>query len=288
MLVDINGWIDKIDSDDMKKILVLTDFSESARNAIFYAMKAFPPGQSEYIMLNRFDRIYTPSIVKESLSEIMENESHGLLDKEEALIREISGVDIIFEKISYLGFLSDAVRDITKTHDPDLVVMGTKGASSLPEKIIGTNASSLVKAINVPLLIVPENAVFSGLKDVVIAADPEVLHKAEHLDPVSEITHSAGSKITVLNVVDDGQPTDYADTPDGKRLKEHFKDNELSFVFVKDPHTEHAIVHFVHEQPCDLLVAVEHTRQFIFDLFHQSVTKRLVLQSDVPVLVLHG
>lgn len=271
----------------MNKILVLTDFSENARNAIFYAMKALPPEHYEYIMLNRFDRIYTPAFV-DDLDDTMEKESSELMAKEEALIREISGTDITFEKIPYLGFLSDAVRDITKTKNPDIVVMGTKGASTLSEHIIGTNASSLVKAISLPLLIVPENAVFSGFKNVVIAASPKILGKTERLEQISEIINTSGSKIVVLNIEHDGQHFNYDETPEGKHLKEHFKNNELIFRVVEDQHTEHGIVQFVHEQPCDLLVTMEHSRKFIINLFHRSLAKQLAMHTDIPLLVLHG
>ena len=139
----------------MKKILFLTDFSENARDAIYFALKLFPPTDYEYLMLNCFRRTYTPSGVKEDLNKTQYDDSQEALAREESIIHDFMGMDFGFKKISFLGSIGDGVNEVEDQHDVFMVVMGTKGAKNLSEILFGSNASSLSKYIDVPLLVVP-------------------------------------------------------------------------------------------------------------------------------------
>lgn len=141
----------------MKTILVLTDFSQNARNAILYALDLFPVENHQYIMLNCIDRIYTPSEVEvgDTLNESQQKDSQVAMQKEEVLINIKTGKNIIFKKITFLGFINDGVKKVSADHNASLAVMGTHGATDLATVLFGSNASSLAKYIGFPLLIVP-------------------------------------------------------------------------------------------------------------------------------------
>ena len=254
-------------------ILLLTDFSQHARNAIYYALSAFHPEDYQYILLHCYPRIHTTADVNISLSEKMRQESYASLEAEANIIRNHTGLSIQFEKMAYLGFLNEAVNDVAKEKHPDLVVMGTKGETGLPAILLGSHASSLIKATNIPLLIVPEDAQFRGLHEIILAADIKTLAKPEHLEPLSELADLFDSTLTVVNVIKD----ETHDTVDDK----------LNFKHIHDHNVEHGIAQFVHDHPCDLLVVVERSRSFILDLFHKSVSKNLALHAETPLLILH-
>ena len=75
-------------------ILLLTDFSENARNAIYYSLKAFPPEAFNYILLHCYPRIHTTADVTISLSEKMRNESYEALEKEERFLENHLGLKL--------------------------------------------------------------------------------------------------------------------------------------------------------------------------------------------------
>ena len=269
-------------------ILLLTDFSENARNAIYYALEAFPPDDFQYILLNCYPHILNTADVNVSLSEKMRQESYAALEAETNMIRKHTGLDLDFEHMAYLGFLNEAVNYVAKEKHPDLVVMGTKGETGIPAILIGSHASSLIKAINIPLLIVPEEARFDGFKDVVLAADFSTLSKPQHLEPLSELAEQFDSRLTIVTVVKDAAHHTGHDNPDARKIKDNFKENQIEFRYVVDQHVEHGIAQYVHDHPCDLLVVVERSRTFMVDLFHKSVTKNLALHAETPILILHG
>ncbi len=269
-------------------ILLLTDFSENARNAIYYALEAFPPDQYSYVLLHCYPRIHTTADVTISLSDKMRQESYAALEAEANVIRQHLGIAVSFDKMAYLGFLNEAVNHVAAEKHPDLVVMGTKGETGLPAILLGSHASSLIKAINIPLLIIPEQATFSGLKNVVLAAHLHSLSKPVHLEPLKELAEIFDSKLTVINVVKDEKHHGDAENGESKSLKMSFSENQIEFKFVYDHNIEHGIAQYVHNNPCDLLVVVERNRSFIVDLFHKSVSQNLALHSETPLLVLHA
>jgi nucleotide-binding universal stress UspA family protein len=269
-------------------ILFLTDFSDNARNAITYGLRAFPSDAYTYILLNCYPRIHTTTEVNISLSEKMSQESYAALEKEAAAIRQHMGEDLAFEKIAYLGFLNEAVNYVAEHHQPDLVIMGTKGETGLPAILLGSHASSLIKATNLPLMIVPEEARFTGLKHIVLAADLKTLNKPEHLEPLSELAEIFDSRLTIVNVVKEDATLEEDASDDRDSLKDNFTEHPIEFRYIQDHSVEHGIAQYVHDHPCDLLVVVERSRSFIIDLFHRSVSKNLALHAETPLLVLHA
>lgn len=272
----------------MNKILVLTDFSENARNAIHYALQAFPPDTFSYILLHCYPRVITFGDNIISLSERMRDESYEALNQEEKLISEQAGREIVFEKKAYLGFLNEAVNAMAEMYTPDLIVMGTKGETGLPAALLGSNASSLIKATHIPLLIVPEGARFNGMKEIVLAADVQTILKPEHLEPLVDMADIFESSLTVINVVRDDKTAPQDAEVDVAGLRENFGSHPIRVEFVHDPKIEHGIAQYVHEHPCDLLVVIERSRTFIVDLFHRSVSRNLALHADIPLFVLHA
>lgn len=279
--------MEKSSETPMNKILLLTDFSENARNAALFAINAFDPDQFKFILLNSYDRIYTTTEVTFSLSEQMHIQSQENLSKEADLLRQRSGTNILFEKFSFLGFLSEAVNQTALTKKPDLVVMGTKGETGLPAILIGSHASSLIKAINLPLLIVPEKATFTGLKNIVLAADEQTILKPHHLEPLVQLAGIFDSRIQVVNVYKDEKHAPSVHGDQGKTLIDQFPGNMAEIHYIQDAHKGHGLARFTHSHPCDLVVLVERSRNFIVDLFHRSLSKNLALHLDIPLLVLH-
>lgn len=270
------------------KILLLTDLSANAHNAIFFAIDAFPPDQYDYILLHVYPRIHTTADVNISLSEKMREESYAALDNEAQIINDRLGQNIAFEKVAYLGFLNEAVQYVAIEKKPSLVAMGTKGETGLPAVLLGSHASSLIKATNLPLLIIPENARFNGFDDVVLAADGETLHKPEHLNVLSELVDVFDSRLTIVNVIaESGDPIDRIEDA-GAELISRFDEHKVSIAHVVDRRPEHGIAQYVHDHPCDLLVVVEKSRTFVVDLFHRSVSKQLAVHADTPMLILHA
>ena len=174
---------------------------------------------------------------------------------------------------------------------PDLVVMGTKGASGL-KTIIGSNTVKLIGNTRVPVLVIPEVARFGNFlrnekNMIVLATDLEELESDDALDVFKEIAlFIIEPKIRVLSV----RPKDTI-LPDVKRME---RDSLLSF-FNPEIESERFTVfsnnvisgiNFYLKQKQDVgllaMIARDSGR-----LIQKHFTREMASHTHLPLLVLH-
>ena len=90
------------------------------------------------------------------------------------------------------GNLITALKKILAVQQPDLIVMGTKGASGLKKLLIGSNTVKVISKTKVPVLVIPEVARFKnffkkGKNRIVLATDLDSLENEGALDILKEI-----------------------------------------------------------------------------------------------------
>ena len=115
----------------MKKILVLTDFSENATNALVYACELFKYDITEFIIMNAYqDEIYADDSVmtREALQKSSfaigkkaKNKLESLLDQTE---KNCPNPYHTFNIISSNNILLDETDKIVDEENIDLIVMG--------------------------------------------------------------------------------------------------------------------------------------------------------------------
>ena len=65
----------------------------------------------------------------------------------------------------------DIILDVIKQRKPNLVEMGTKGASGVKEVLMGSNTAKVIDKASHPVIAVPEKASFDGIKKIVYATN---------------------------------------------------------------------------------------------------------------------
>ena len=135
----------------MKKILIPTDFSANARNAMEYAISMFSYDNVEYTLLNVYAEPDTGSDVLVSISDLLLKESKKGLKKEyDYLRRKFTTNSLTIKQRSEYGWFASTVHKITEEEDFDFVVIGTKGASGLRKFLIGSNTGDIVNKAKCP------------------------------------------------------------------------------------------------------------------------------------------
>lgn len=71
------------------------------------------------------------------------------------------------------------------------------------------------------------------------------------------------------------------------KLKEVLRDTKHSFHYVEAEDTEQALFEFAQKHHCDLIVMVTHHYTLWERIFHHSLTKKVALHTEIPLLVLH-
>src|SRR5450432_1125781 len=163
----------------------------------------------------------------------------GKLKSLEADLKKSFGSGLNCESELAHGNLVDSLRKIIAVQPPDLIVMGTKGASGLKKLLMGSNTVNVIANIKLPVLVIPEVARFDhflnkGRNRIVLATDLEELQHEGALDILKEMAlFIIGSKLRVLSV----RPKT-AELTDSKRRE---RDLLLSF-FKPDLETERVTI----------------------------------------------
>src|SRR5690606_19058199 len=149
----------------MQRILIPTDFSKNAWNAIDYAMKLFQGNACTFYLLNT----YTPYIPSGRLMAKTEldfrSQDSVRLASEKGLKRTLGMIkgagpdpNHHFETLSSFELLVEEVREQVEALGIDLVVTGTKGATGRSGVFMGSNTVRMIKsAMNCPNLANPNH-----------------------------------------------------------------------------------------------------------------------------------
>jgi nucleotide-binding universal stress UspA family protein len=169
-----------------------------------------------------------------------------------------------------------------RSNAPDLVVMGTQGASGLKEVLVGSNTAAVIKHCGVPVLAVPENAKYKGVKNVVIADDAGPID-ADALEVLMNIVMDNKAELIVTRVVNEKTSADDGGT---SKMMELVKDLPHSTVFLSGEDVTQALEEQVERCKAEL-VAVVHRKLGVFDrIFHRSTAAKLSMHTHTPMLVL--
>ncbi|MBV7268433.1 universal stress protein [Winogradskyella luteola] len=162
----------------MKKILLLTDFSENSINAMRYALQLYYNDFCDFIVMNIHDSMtYTTddlmvSKPNESIYEALIKENNEKLKRivNDLKRRSNNRLHTFYPVVDYDVFV-DAIKQAILKHNIEYVVMGTNGASNLREALLGSNALKVLRTINCNTLVVPEGHSYRKLEKILLALD---------------------------------------------------------------------------------------------------------------------
>lgn len=278
-----------------KKILLPTDFSENSINAIHYALEMYKHDTCQFYVLNA---ISIPNYNVDSLNMLQYDKNSYSKKKEETENRLVTTLESIIKKKNHVAnhvfetitSFDDPLRSIINSiedYDIDLVIMGTKGEKDTQNIVYGSLAIQVMeKSRNCPVLVVPQNAKFSDLNEIVFPTSYKTHFKRRELKYLNEIAQRSSASIRILHIEKEEQLTE-----DQKRhknmLNECFEEIIHTFHTMKNIDKDLAIDHFVNEKGSDLIAFINKKHTFFENMFRRPLVKNITYQTKVPVLVMH-
>jgi len=270
----------------MKTILVPTDFSECADNALEFAISVAKINDSEIIVLSSY---YIPSSggvgamrnLQENLRKETEIQLLNLLEKKKAkypFLKVKSYTDFNVPSSSIIRFVNNL--------DVDLVVMGTTGASGVKEVLMGSTTSVIIDKVSVPIFAIHKETSFDILNKISIATDLSGLKDLKSMKRVKIISDILNFKIEFLSIYTEmTEKLKKQIELKKERMNEIFGEENYTLNLIKSDDIENAILDNVEEN--SILAVVSRSRGFFEKLFHSSMSKKLSMHSKNPILVLH-
>jgi len=165
----------------------------------------------------------------------------------------------------------------------DFVVMGTTGVSDWTKFFLGSNTSSIISGVEVPVLCVPADASFKKIKTIGFTTRYREKDKKE-LKKVLKIAGKTNAKVKSL----------YVKTPDSdvsdvtiKEWEREFAGENIEFLVLPSDDVKETIVDFILYKGIDVLTTITHKRSFFESIFESSLSKKITKEVSVPVLVMH-
>ena len=267
----------------MKYILLPTDFSDNARNAMVYAVQLFGFKEVQYILLNTF---IEPHMAAGSLvsmkDELQKRSTEGLTNDMEFLKERFKDQELSIQRRSGYGDLAYLINKAAKDEFFDFVVMGTKGETA-GRWLMGSVAKSTIQTVTVPVIVVPEDAKYKKVSNIVYATD---LNEDESylIGTLAEFAEISDATITILHV----SPDESTKKWDNEAMKEAVSKvdyEKMNFVDLIHPDVDEAITNYTQENDTDILAMTTYTTTLLKKMFHRSVTKQLLLHTQIPMLV---
>lgn len=278
----------------MKKVLIPTDFSKNAWNATRYALELFENEKCEINLLNT----YTPAIATSRFlgasieSGNSENSAKfastlGLKNLVKHIAKDFNNSNHTIKTISSFSFLIDEIKEILDVQEIDFIVMGTAGATGLKEVFMGTHTVKVIKSIrNCPVLVVPNDFIFSKTSEIAFATDYKRSYDAEMLNSLRQMALCFDATIRIMHITEEKTLNKFQDA------NMHILSEYLSAI----KHTLHwaplfaskseVIGEFVEEMSIDILAMVNFEHSPLSQLMREPVIKHLAFHMRVPLLVL--
>lgn len=278
----------------MRKILVPTDFSENAMNAIQYAMEIFKYDRSEFLIVHAFaDEVYenTQEMSRALFEKFKEKIAQGTnreLQKIVNTMREISpNPRHSYEYLAEFGSLVDVVNDLANSRDMDLIVMGTKGKSDDRDITFGSETLQVIKYVKCPVLAVPQGYQDRPPQNILFPTDYLVPYRRRELKLVSGLAMNFGVPVTFLHI-SKSEKLSHRQLDNQSFLDCWLKDNQIKHLHIVGKDLETTIKHYIEEQGINMLVMVNSRHSYIENLLHKSTIEHMGLHVQIPFLVLQN
>ncbi|MEN0005334.1 MAG: universal stress protein [Bacteroidota bacterium] len=266
----------------MFKILVPTDFSAHAHNALAYAIDLANAVNGSIEVLHIY-QVYSTTGMFVSVASHLERDAQTDMD---ALLQKFRPRLQPTAQLSGKILKGDAIPMICShatATNVDLIVMGTQGATGLKEIFIGSVTNGVLKQTRIPVLAIPKDGSYQSLKSIVLAVDDNAIEHKETIGVLLQLSKALSAHLLIFHQ-DDGDD----DLGVHGHLHNHLAGVEHSFHFELNRNAiSESIRDFAATKNAGMLAMIRRKRGLWEGLFHVSATTREVFETEIPLLVLN-
>lgn len=276
----------------MKRILLPTDFSNNAWNAIAYAMDYFANEECFFFILHTYTpALYRPDYILggPSFSAIpdkgVEIAQAGLEKTVADLEKKYPNKRHRYKTISAFNVLTDEIQEVAQREQIQLIIMGTQGATGAKEVFMGTHTVHVIRKINVPVLAIPNGYRFREIHSIVFPTDFTVSYNEDALQYLIDLTKVKKAKLIVLHVKEEYVLSEKQEK--NKKVLAKFIDSIThTFEEVKGQLMPNAIHHYAEKNKSGLLAMINRKHTFLERLVTQPNVDAIGYHTKIPFLVL--
>ncbi|MFK7926304.1 MAG: universal stress protein [Bacteroidia bacterium] len=267
--------------EQIETILVPTDFSEASANAFRYALDLASRLQAEIVLAH----IYTPAEGSPSKTQ-SESFARAFKGYERAAELSAGPAELKIRTVLEAGTASKDLLEISDEQKADLIVMGTQGAASHDSKPLGSIAATMIAEAPCPVLAVPAEASYQAIDQLVYAmafasSDQKII------DYLVELSEQLETSLSCVHVSTEHSDWEDIELEEFRQAFSQGGKTLVRFQMVQDKDLFHGLQEVISQTKVDLLVMNTRDRSLFERFFDPSLTKSMLMYTDLPLLALH-
>jgi nucleotide-binding universal stress UspA family protein len=267
-------------------VLFPTDFSERSIKALRQAIGFARRFHDKMIILHVYSRPYKENASAAESKSMLRHKKDHIDEKFDELLEEYPKLkDLNYEFRSEIGVSVDCISETTQRQKIDLIIMATKGARGLGE-IWGTTTAKIVKSVEVPVLILPDDSDLSEVKKLGLACDYSEHIDYRKLEFLVEVAESQQMDIDVFTLNRDEKSMTSEEIANQNHVKEQLESVNTTFSFHFHNNVEEGVIDYAKSKGIGVIAIMPKSYFYIERLFHESLTERMAFHSPFPLLVL--
>ncbi|WP_166965348.1 universal stress protein [Yeosuana marina] len=278
----------------MRKILIPTDFSENAMNAMRYGIDLFKYEISEFYFMHAYqDEIYADeaSLTRETLEKVKDEVAKRSKKQLQITLKNINEYSPnprhTYNVVSSNSLLMDEADRIVDEQNIDIIVMGTRGITNDRNLTFGSNTLQIIKYVQCPVLAIPENYEYTQPKHILFPTDYMIPFKRRELKLLCEIAAPFRAIIDMLYI---SRSKNLSMRQEDNRafLKETLCKNTVNFKVANGRNIVDTVYKYIKESSIDMLAMVNSRHSFLENILFQSTIDEFTLHLDIPFLALQN
>lgn len=276
----------------MKKILVPTDFSKQAKNALDLAIQLARMADAKIHVMHAVEFPVGGLVDPVGVAAVPAYD-HEFLDAlkgkgEEKMAKFLDDFDQ--SKIEHTIEIGSVIANIDEQlarNDYDLVIMGTKGASGLKEFFLGSNTEKVIRVAKCPVIVVHEKVDASKIKNIVFAT----LEKGFSEDLIMHIKQLQDLFKATLHIVRVNTPNNFERDIFARPMLQKMADEQMLKDYTinihNDIYEEDGIISFTNLIKGDMIALGTHGRKGLSHAIAGSLAEDLANHANKLIWTYH-
>ena len=271
----------------IQQILCPVDFSEHAINAARVAAAIAREMKASLYLLH----VYHAPIPMTEYTVISEpnqtlNAQENSLKRLERLREQLDLQGLHCTLQTTMGFAHDEILEQAHSIEANLIVMGTLGSSSFFNRWLGSITQSVMADAAIPVLAVPEEYSWQGIKRIALATDFGDLEGNEYLALLLAFAKQYAAHVQVVNINKEVQPVTVEHSANALKLEYRLNEVHHSWHYVDNEDVTEGLTNYLTEHAIDLLAMAPRKHGFLHNLLGKSVTRQMAGSCKVPLLTM--
>jgi nucleotide-binding universal stress UspA family protein len=259
----------------MLNVIVPLDFSQTSFNAAHYAAQMYKGRTDVTIILYHFYNDDEDTAVAKNYLNSQKQELSGLLTHIDI---ELESGDNFIDRLAAFAHIKSAF----------MIVMGLTGKTPREQRFSGSNTLKLSEKEVCPVLIVPEDATYTGINNALITSELKSVEDTPTLLCIKKVLQYFKPALHILNI----NSNHYISVTDDVREERNKMEGLLAefnpeFYFMRLYDFHESVEVFTRDKNIDLIIIAPRYHNFFERLFKTQHTKKLIYHSKVPVLAVH-